>query len=191
MILHAAVGTTSLLTLAVVRPAVGAKRLAVPPASSTCGSPTPLMATGVTTVGMAPETPAMDDEWPAAKAALQHDPLQRPSAERKLDPNRETLHLGEAASPAACSSDRGPGARTPGSHFARHQRSSGPDGKSANSQLSPTHASRGRASGRSAHSGALCPVHFQDKPLNQGGIGHITARTDSSALGAHVRCPPI
>jgi hypothetical protein len=74
------------LGIAMVRFAIEAERCAIPCPGRARGSSSARFPAGFTAVGMPSETPTMDDELLAACLALQDDPLQQSSAERKIGP---------------------------------------------------------------------------------------------------------
>src|SRR5260370_13059422 len=96
MIRHAPSSSTITLGIAVVFSAL--ERVAMFATSSPGGAASSLAATRFPAVHVSTKTAPVDHEDAAAKATLQDQPLQRPSAGRKVDPLRSPSHPGGAAS---------------------------------------------------------------------------------------------
>jgi hypothetical protein len=92
MIRHAPSGATITLGIAVVFPTL--ERVAMFATSSPGGAPSSVAATRLPAVHVATKTAPVDHEDAAAKVALQDQPLQRPSAGRKVDPLKSPPHPG-------------------------------------------------------------------------------------------------
>lgn len=138
MIPHARTATPRSLGVAVIYSTLDAQRQAVGPPRKPCRPTAARVATDIAAVHMPSVATPMNDEPTTAMAALQNQPLQRPSAGENWTRNLGHCIVGWLLRLAACR-DLESGARSaaPGSYFTLPTSASGPDQPSATSLPTP------------------------------------------------------